>query len=146
MTDRDTCQDHPHKYNTEHRHGGIGWLTPAMVPYGQAALVRTARQQVLTAAYAAHPERFVRRPPAPPAVADAVWINPPVSNGEPSGHCRTNSVATVGESERFRGARSHDLEGGRHLDTPRTTSSSSAWRLSGREFDTKCAPSVSQSR
>jgi putative transposase len=64
-------------YNTEHRHGGIGWLTPAMVHYGQVEAVRTARRQVLTAAYAAHPERFVQRPPAPPTIPAAVWINPP---------------------------------------------------------------------
>ena len=64
-------------YNSAHHHGGIGLLTPAMVHYGQVELVRTARRQVLTAAYAAHPERFVRRPPEPPAVSEAVWINPP---------------------------------------------------------------------
>jgi len=26
---------------------------------------------------AAHPERFVRKPPAPPAIPDGSWINPP---------------------------------------------------------------------
>ena len=29
------------------------------------------------AAYAAHPERFVRKPPQPPLLPHAVWINPP---------------------------------------------------------------------
>ncbi len=71
-------------YNTEHRHGGIGWLTPAMVHYGQVDIVGAARRQILTAAYAAHPERFVRRPPVPPAVPTAVWINPPPSGAEPT--------------------------------------------------------------
>jgi len=47
-------------YNTAHRHGGIGLLTPAMVHYGQAEHVRAQRATVLAAAYAAHPERFVR--------------------------------------------------------------------------------------
>lgn len=37
----------------------------------------TARQQVLSAAYAAHPERFVRKSPQPPRLPHAVWINPP---------------------------------------------------------------------
>src|SRR5436309_3518901 len=60
-----------------HRHGGIGLLTPAMVHDGQAAVVRAHRADVLVAAYAAHPERFVRRPPEPPALPAAVWINPP---------------------------------------------------------------------
>ena len=35
------------------------------------------RQAVLTTAYAAHPERFVRGPSTVPALPDAVWINPP---------------------------------------------------------------------
>jgi putative transposase len=71
-------------YNTEHRHGGIGWLTPAMVHYGQVDLVGTARRQILTAAYVAHPERFVRRPPVPPPVPTVAWINPPPAGGEPT--------------------------------------------------------------
>jgi putative transposase len=37
---------------------------------------------VLAAAYAAHPERFVRRPPAPKPLPTAVWINPPESTQE----------------------------------------------------------------
>jgi putative transposase len=68
-------------YNTEHRHGGIGWLTPAMMHYGQVDSVGAARRQVLAAAYATHPERFVRRPPVPPAVPTAAWINPPPAAG-----------------------------------------------------------------
>jgi len=64
-------------YNTAHRHGGIGLLTPAMVHYGQAERVRAQRANVLAAAYAAHPERFVRQLPQPPALPAAVWINPP---------------------------------------------------------------------
>ncbi|MFN8533262.1 MAG: IS3 family transposase [Dehalococcoidia bacterium] len=66
-------------YNTEHRHSGIGMLTPAMVHTGQAELVRTYRTTVLHAAYDAHPERFVHGKPAPPPVPDAVWINPPAT-------------------------------------------------------------------
>ena len=64
-------------YNDEHRHSGIGFHTPADVHYGRAELVRARRANVLTAAYAAHPERFVRNPPAPPALPTAVWINQP---------------------------------------------------------------------
>jgi hypothetical protein len=44
-------------------HWGLGLLTPTMVHHGQAAAVLAARQTVLTAAYAAHPERFVGQPP-----------------------------------------------------------------------------------
>ncbi len=64
-------------YNEAHHHSGIGLLTPATVHHGQAPAVRAARQEVLTAAYAAHPERFVRGRPQPPALPEAVWINPP---------------------------------------------------------------------
>lgn len=64
-------------YNHEHRHSGIGLLTPATVHAGQAVAQVAARQQVLDRAYAAHPERFVRGQPVPPAPPSAVWINPP---------------------------------------------------------------------
>jgi putative transposase len=64
-------------YNTEHRHSGLGLLPPVVVHHGQALAVSAERQQTLDAAYAAHPERFVRGRPVPPAVPDAVGINPP---------------------------------------------------------------------
>jgi putative transposase len=64
-------------YNHEHRHSGIGFHTPADVHYGRAELVRARRVEVLSAAYAAHPERFVRKPPEPPALPTVVWINQP---------------------------------------------------------------------
>ena len=64
-------------YNTEHRHSGIGLMTPEMVHYGSAAEVWEQRRQVLLAADTAHPERFVRKPPMPPALPTAVWINRP---------------------------------------------------------------------
>jgi len=64
-------------YNTEHRHVGIGLLTPETVYRGRAAEVRAARQVVLDAAHAAHPERFVRKRPEPPRLPEKVWINPP---------------------------------------------------------------------
>jgi putative transposase len=71
------CQRFFHWYNTEHRHSAIGLMTPEMIHYKRSARVIDARQAVLTAAYASNPERFVRRPPVPPAVPTAVWINPP---------------------------------------------------------------------
>jgi len=64
-------------YNQEHRHSGIGLLTPAMVHYGQAGEVFQKRQLVLDAAYQAHPERFVRWPPKPLSIPKEVWINKP---------------------------------------------------------------------
>lgn len=64
-------------YNAEHRHSSIGLMTPEMVHRGRAQEVRAARRLVLDAAYAAHPERFVRKRPEPPPLPTAVWINPP---------------------------------------------------------------------
>lgn len=64
-------------YNTEHRHSGIGLLTPENVHYGRAADLLDQRQSVLSNAYQAHPERFVHKPPAPPVLPSAAWINPP---------------------------------------------------------------------
>ena len=44
---------------------------------GQAQDLFQERQRVLQRAYTAHPERFVKGPPQPPALPSAVWINPP---------------------------------------------------------------------
>jgi putative transposase len=71
------CQRFLAWYNDEHRHSGIGFHTPADVHYGRAQLVRARRAEVLDAAYAAHPERFVRKPPVPPPLPTAAWINEP---------------------------------------------------------------------
>jgi putative transposase len=64
-------------YNDDHRHSGLGFLTPTVVHFGQATTVRAHRQQVLAAAFAAHPERFVKGRPQPADLPTAVWINPP---------------------------------------------------------------------
>jgi putative transposase len=108
-------------YNTEHRHTGLGLLTPAMAHSGQAAAVRAQRGTVLAAAYAAHPERFVRKPPAPPALPTAVWINPPSPAGALAGvNAGVEGAAALPPSrgEPLRGPRIDPEEGGRYLDTP----------------------------
>lgn len=66
-------------YNHEHYHTGSGLLTPATVQHEHALAVLAVRQQVLHTAYQAHPERFVRGQPHPPALPAAVWINPPIA-------------------------------------------------------------------
>ena len=71
------CQEFFAWYNQEHHHGGIALLTPVVVHYGKADAVIAARQETLEAAYALHPERFVRQLPRPQALPEAVWINPP---------------------------------------------------------------------
>ena len=64
-------------YNNEHRHSGIGFITPRMVHYGEAEQITEKRRAILLAAYNRHPERFVRKLPEPPVVPNRVWINPP---------------------------------------------------------------------
>jgi putative transposase len=71
------CQGFFRWYNEEHRHSGLGLLTPAMVHYGQAENILRQRQEVLDVAYQLHPERFVRSAPKPPALPSEVWINRP---------------------------------------------------------------------
>jgi putative transposase len=71
------CQEFFPWYNNDHRHGGLGLHTAADVHHGHAEAVRAARAQVLNAAYNAHPERFVSKPPAPPGLPGTSWINPP---------------------------------------------------------------------
>lgn len=77
------AQDFFHWYNHQHYHSGLGLLTPATVHYGQAKETQAQRQQVLQAAYEAHPERFVRGKPAVQQLPAAVWIN------KPDHHCLT---------------------------------------------------------
>lgn len=64
-------------YNDQHRHSGLGLHTPAAIHYNTASAIHAQRGIVLTAAYHAHPERFVRKPPQPPALPTGSWINPP---------------------------------------------------------------------
>jgi len=63
-------------YNHHHQHSGLALFTPADVFHGRIDELIATRQAGLDAAYAAHPERFVRGRPKvarPPAV---VAINP----------------------------------------------------------------------
>jgi putative transposase len=64
-------------YNDEHRHSGIGLHTPQSVHDGTWREIRTRRQRVLDAAYAARPDRFRGRRPIAPALPRKVWINQP---------------------------------------------------------------------
>jgi putative transposase len=83
---RSFCAGFYRWYNQAHRHSGIGMHTPFDVHHGHAATVREARAQTLAAAYAANPERFVRKPPAPPDLPGTTWIN------RPQDHTPTNST------------------------------------------------------
>ena len=64
-------------YNHQHRHSGIGLMTPDVVHHGRAEEVKARRTVVLTQAYLRTPERFVGGHPQPPALPVAAWINQP---------------------------------------------------------------------
>ena len=64
-------------YNHEHRHSGIGFMTPAAVHFGTAPALWQQRAAVLQAAYLAHPERFKGKLPVPPELPTVVGINLP---------------------------------------------------------------------
>ena len=74
---RSFCREFFPWYNREHRHSGIGLMTPEMVHYGKAEQVRNQREVVLASAFDTHPERFVRGIPMPPPLPEAAWINKP---------------------------------------------------------------------
>jgi putative transposase len=71
------CVDFFDWYNGEHYHSGVGLQTPDDVHHGRAQRVVDERARVLEEAHAAHPERFVRGTPRPPALPTSVWINKP---------------------------------------------------------------------
>lgn len=68
-------------YNLEHHHIGLALLTPEQVHTGEAEAVLQERQATLDRAFAAHPERFSRRPlvPRPPT---EVWIGRPAEESK----------------------------------------------------------------
>jgi putative transposase len=65
-------------YNQAHHHTSLGLMTPDQVHYGQANDIHAARQITLNRAFTDYPERFVNKPPTPPAKPTDVWINPPL--------------------------------------------------------------------
>jgi putative transposase len=73
------CQTFFAWYNTEHRHSGIGYMTPQAMHYGQAQALHEARQTALDAAFRATPMRFKGKRPTPCDLPTAAWINPPAS-------------------------------------------------------------------
>ncbi len=79
-------------YNAEHRHSGIGYMTPQAVHYGHAQALREVRQATLDAAFLSSPNRFKGRRPSPAALPTAAWINPPASA---IANQQTNESSTV---------------------------------------------------
>jgi putative transposase len=97
-------------YNTQHRHSGIGLLTPHDVHHGLAEARVESRSRVLAAAYAVHPERFVAGLPRPPARPTEVWINKPMPGLAEPTHAPKPDAETAFA---FRAPYSHAAESGR---------------------------------
>ncbi len=66
-----------HWYNSEHRHTGIGLLTPETVHYGKAEEVVGMRNEVLMKAFLENPGRFRGKIPKATKLKKEVWINQP---------------------------------------------------------------------
>ncbi len=118
-------------YNTQHRHSGIGMHTPHDVHTGAATARQAARADVLSAAYARHPARFINRAPVPPMLPTEVWINKPPAALLTSAGQLMSGHPCLKDVDRFRGG----LWRGGHLAIP------DGWRCqwSGRRRAT-CAP------
>lgn len=74
---RGHCRQLIQWYNHEHFHGGIALMTPYVVHSGGAQKCSDSRQQVLSLAHEAHPERFVKGHPKALTLPEEVWINKP---------------------------------------------------------------------
>ena len=74
---RSHCQAFFAWYNGQHRHSGIGHMTPHSVHYGTAQAIREVRQATLNAAFDATPNRFKGVRPSLQTLPTAAWINPP---------------------------------------------------------------------
>ena len=74
---RSFCQTFFSWYNYEHRHSGIGYVTPAAMHAGVANAIYKQRDIVLQDAFARHPNRFKHHRPRPPALPTVAGINMP---------------------------------------------------------------------
>jgi hypothetical protein len=86
-------------YNDEHRHSGIGFMTPAAVHFGRTSALHAQRAQVLAAAYSAHPARFKGRVPMPPELPSIVGINPPKTLTTETPHDLNENAALLTNSK-----------------------------------------------
>jgi len=86
-------------YNNDHRHAGLGMLTPSDVHHGLAEQRLEERAAVLARAYQEHPERFPRGLPTPGQLPAEVWINKPVAAAAGDTQSEEGEEATPGTNE-----------------------------------------------
>jgi putative transposase len=77
---RSFCQDFFTRYNKEHRHSGVGLMTPQQVHYGLSSAVLEHRSRVLKGAFHSNPKRFKNKIPKPLSLPEASWLNRPSSD------------------------------------------------------------------
>ena len=68
-------------YNTEHRHSGIGYITPEQRHCKEGSMIMAKRNSVIVKAYTAKPERWSRKP-ALWENAEVVYLNPSAETRE----------------------------------------------------------------
>lgn len=73
-----------HWYNHVHYHSGISYLHPADLHAGHTDTIVAKRQEVLDAAYTAHPERFPLGNPTVATPPSEAWINKPAIQTAPA--------------------------------------------------------------
>jgi len=71
------CQTFFVWYNYEHRHSGIGYVTPAAMHNDVAKIIYEQREHVLQNAFSRNPNRFKNTYPRPPALPTEAGINMP---------------------------------------------------------------------
>ena len=107
------CSEFYAWYNTVHRHSGIGMHTPLIdVHHGlRRPRSRDHRASVLEKAYMAHPERFVRHHPVPPALPPHPGSTRPTRTRRPRQQTqRRSSASDPKRLSRFRrGDRGHTV-------------------------------------
>jgi len=138
---RDWARQFIHWYNHEHHHTGLGLMTPAVVHHGLADAVYAHRQQVLRAAYEAHPERFVRGMPTPPELPNEVWINRPQSDSSAVPPPAPTEPGAQAESRVSRGQAQRSLDTAEHLATAGKAVEQPSWTES---LDINFSPELSQ--
>ncbi len=70
------CDEFVNWYNDDHHHDGLALFTPGDVFHGGVGAVAVHREQALSGAYEARPERFVGGPPSVKRPSARVLINP----------------------------------------------------------------------
>ena len=66
-----------HWYNHEHRHSGIGLMTPAAIHLGQAAAAARVPRRRARGRLCAQPRAVRPQAATPPELPTAAWINKP---------------------------------------------------------------------